>query len=271
MNYGLYLSASGVLTSMHRQDVVANNLANVNTVGFKPDDVALMSRLPERLEGGAFGMLNNDPADPQWLLERLGGGQFIAPSRVDLRQGVLQRTGNDLDLAIEGEGFFVVNSGPNGGANGGGALRLTRDGRFTLNHAGELVMAATGHRVLDANDQPIVLARDEPVRIDSAGQISQHGEIVATVQIASVSDKSALAKEGDNLLRFADPASGTLVTRRSASGAVKQHHIENSAVDPVMALNDLIAASRAVQANATMMQHHNTILGEAINTFGRVA
>ncbi len=273
MNYGLYLSASGVLTSMYRQDVIANNLANVATVGFKPDDVTLVSRQPERIEGGAFSMLCGEPGDPQWLLEQLGGGQFIAPTRVDLRQGPLQRTGNDLDLAIEGEGFFVVNAGRNDGAGGGGrgALRLTRDGRFTLNAAGELCMSANGHRVLDDDDQPIAIDRTAPVQIDSAGNVIQNGETVATIQIAAVNDTSVLAKDGDNLIRFTNSSTGKLAARMEATGEVLQQTIENSAVDPVMALNSLITASRAVQANASMMHYHDTILDQAINTFGRVA
>jgi flagellar basal body rod protein FlgG len=269
MNYGLYLSAGGALASMHRQDVAANNLANLNTVGFKPDVVTMMSRLPERLEGGALSILGEGgPADPQWMLEQLGGGQFIAPSRVDLRPGSLQQTGNPLDLAIEGDGFFVVNASRNGaGAEG---LRLTRDGRFTLNADGELVMSATGHRVMDANDQPITLDRDVPVTIDGQGNIIQDNNIVATLGFATIRDRAALKKEGDNLLTFVN-GNGAQVQRQAASGSIHQRHIESSAVDPILALNSLINASKAAQANVTMMQYHDTILGQAINTFGRVA
>lgn len=267
MNYGLYLSAGGVLASMHRQDVVANNLANVNTVGFKPDQVAIMSRLPERLESGAFGAGLVEPADPQWMLEQLGGGQFIAPSRVDLRQGPLQGTGNDLDLAIQGDGFFVVNASKTGDAKG---LRLTRDGRFSINADGELTMAATGHRVMDDKDQPIKLDRAAAVTIDQRGRIMQHGETIATLGFASVRDRAALTKEGDNLIQFT-ASGGKPAQRTAASGAILQRQIETSAVDPVLALNELINASRAVQANITMMQYHDNILGQVINTYGRVA
>ena len=124
MNYGMYLSAAGVLTNMHRMDVMANNLANLGTVGFKADEVTFMTRAPERLDPGALSMMGGEPADPQWMLERLGGGQWAAPSRIDLRQGSLQRTGGNLDAAIEGDGFFVVGSED--------APRLTRDTRCHL-------------------------------------------------------------------------------------------------------------------------------------------
>jgi flagellar basal body rod protein FlgG len=268
MNYGLYLSASGVLTSMHRQDVIANNLANVATVGFKPDAVTLMARQPERLEAGALSALNSEPPQPQRLLEQLGGGQFVAPSRVDLRQGPLQTTGNDLDLAIEGDGFFVVRADRN---TGPAAIRLTRDGRFTLNAAGELCMAASGHRVLDVEDEPVVIDRGAAVQIDDAGNVIQDGEVRATIQLASVRDTSLLAKDGDNLIRFTNQQTGKLADRIAATGQVRQKCVENSAVDPVAALTQLMNASRAVQANATLMHYHDTILDQAINTFGRVA
>ena len=85
MNYGFYVSASGMLTSLHRQDVAASNLANVNTVGFKPDVALPLNRLPERLENGA-------DVDPQELLEKLSGGVHLNPTRTILAQSSLQET-----------------------------------------------------------------------------------------------------------------------------------------------------------------------------------
>lgn len=269
MNYGLYLSASGVLTNMHRLDVMANNMANINTVGFKPDEVTFMARLAERLDPSAMSLMGGEPAEPQAMLEQLGGGQWVAPTRVDLRQGTMLRTGNDLDLAIEGEGFFVINASSNGRND---ALRLTRDGRFTLNSEGELVSVASGHRVMDDDDRPITLDRAQPVSIDGRGRISQGGAVVATLGFANVADRSALKKEGDNLMRFDSGVQGaTLAKRSDAPGIIRQRHVEGSAVDPVLTLNNLINASKAVQASATMMQYHDNILGQVINTYGRVA
>lgn len=268
MNYGMYLSAAGVLTNMHRMDVMANNLANLGTVGFKADDVTFTTRAPERLDPGALSMLGGEPADPQWMLERLGGGQWVAPSRIDLRQGSLQQTSNDLDLAIEGGGFFVVAAGDVGAAD---SLRLTRDGRFTLNIDGELVMAAGGHRVMDNQDQPIELDRGAAVTIDARGNILQNGEIVATLGFADIGNRAALKKQGENLLRFDGGTNGSPAPRTAATGSIHQRHIENSAVDPITALNQLMNASKAVQASATLMQYHDNILGQVINTYGRVA
>jgi flagellar basal-body rod protein FlgF len=260
MNYGLYVSAAGALGSMYRQDVLANNMANLNTVGFKPDQVSLRSRPPERLEDG-------HAIDPNWMLERLGGGLFSNPTRIDLSQGDLTTTGNDLDLAIQGEGFFVINNGRNGSADN--SLRLTRDGRFTMNAGGELVMAASGMRVMDEQDLPIRLDRGAPVRIDGDGSIWQRGDVVAKLQVATVADKAQLKKEGESLLRIEGRRG--MSARESAVGNVNQGMVEASGVDPVLAMNDMINASKAVQSNGMMMQYHDNLLGQVISTMGRVA
>ncbi len=262
MNYGLYLSAAGALTNMHRQDVYANNLANMNTVGFKPDHVYTRQRLPERLESpggsGAF-------ADPKWLLERLGGGQFIEPTRVGLKQGDLVKSENDLDLAIEGDGLFVVGDGLSGEDD---AIRMTRDGRFTINTSGELVMTASGMNVLDSNDRPIRVNRNATVRINERGELLQNGEVTSQIQVIAAPDSSQLSKVGDNLLRFADDAA---VSRQPSDARVRQGYTEGSAVDPILAMNAMMGAAKAAQSNMTMMQYHDHILGQAFNTFGRVA
>ncbi len=259
MNYGLYLSAGGVLTNLHKQDVIANNLANINTVGFKADFVHTRQRLPARLESPAGW------ADPKWLLERLGGGQFVQPTYTNLRQGNLLSTGNDLDLAIRGEGFFVTTTGQGSGPE---HLRLTRDGRLARDASGDLVLAASGLRVLDVNDEPIRLGAIGKPHIDDRGSIVQNGELIATIQVVSVSDPTRLIKTGDNLMRL-DSDGG--VTRRPADGTIVQGHVESSAVDPIMTLNDLISTTKSIQGNVKMMQYHDNLMGQAINTFGRVA
>lgn len=260
MNCGLSISASGVLASLHRQDVLTNNLANINTVGFKPDDVVVRPRLPQRLNESDVGL--NDPA---LLLQQLGGWPLGHSTRVNLRQGDLLETHNDLDLGIEGEGFFVVGDG-RGGAD---RLRFTRDGRFTLNAAGELVMTVNGMRVLDVNDQAISLNRGTTVNIDADGNVAQNGTQVAKLQVRSIIDATLLRKEGNNAFKF--DGFGHDATRQAGRGAIRQGYVESSAVDPIMGLNAVINASKAVQANATMMQYHDNILGQAINTLGRVA
>ena len=251
MNYGLYLSATGAVSSMHKQDVHANNLANVNTVGFKPDIAVTRDRLPAREEGGHL------PIEPKWLLEKLGGGHYVDPTRVSLAQGALNFTDNTLDVAISGDGFFVVEG-----------QQLTRDGRFSLDADGTLVMAGTGKRVLGAENQPIHLDDQHDVLINTDGEISQGGRIVGRLQIVQPADPTSLQKIGHSLLRV-DPNSRSGLT--PATGRAMQGHVEASSVDPIMTMNSMINASKAVSSNATMMQYHDHIMDQAINTFGRVA
>lgn len=254
MNYGLYLAAGGALSGMHRQDVLANNLANVNTTGFKPDFVVARQRLPERLE-------SNQPVDPQVLLEKLGGGLLVEPTSTDFEQGALRVSNNPLDMALEGPGFFQVESSES-------SPLLTRDGRMTMSHGGELVLASNGKRVLDDQGLPIRLVTDQPVQVRSNGDIVQNGEAVARLKLVQPRDTAQLSKHGDNLFRLNSTRERDLEVATEAR--VLQGHVEASGVDPILTLNAIMNTSRAVQGNLRMMQYHDTALGQAVNTLGKV-
>lgn len=259
MNYGMYLAASGVLTNLYRQDVIANNLANVNTPGFKADMVFQEARLPERLEDPAAGV------DPQLLLEQLGGGTLSAPTYISQTQGSLEQSSNPLDLAIQGDGYFMLEGDAENPAD---SFRLTRDGRFTLNTQGELVHATSGRRVLDEDGRPIELDPAQAVHVDAAGHLLQGGAVVARLNLVQPDDPAALTKTGGNLFRVAND---NLELLEPATGTVQQGFIENSSVDAIMTLNEMMGAAKSAQASARMMQYHDHILGQAIGTFGRVA
>src|SRR5262249_7869957 len=161
--------------SMYRQDVLANNLANVDTIGFKPDTTSTRLRDSARTEDG----LTSLPSNP--LLERLGAGVLMSPNRVSMAQGSPETTGDPLSVAIMGEGFLAVDRG----GNGGDRIRLTRDGKMTLDAQGRLVVASTGLPVLDTADQPITLRTSSNVQIAPDGTISQGGTTVAKLQLTT--------------------------------------------------------------------------------------
>ena len=143
MNYGLYLSATGVLANTYRQDVIANNLANSETVGFKRHLATFQQRPVESQAEG-----RPDLSDP--TLDNIGGGFLVSPTQVDTSQGEFETTDNNLDAAIFGKGFFAVENK--------GKMQLTRAGSFLLNKDGELVLSnSEGQRVLDQDGQPIAL------------------------------------------------------------------------------------------------------------------
>jgi flagellar basal body rod protein FlgG len=260
MNYGLYLSASGVLTNLYRQDVYANNLANAQTVGFKPDVPTVAQRDPESVEGSFGSVLR------QRVLDQQGGGVWPGSQRIDFSQGTLVPTGKPLDVALQrDDAFFAVRSTD---ARGNQSIALTRDGRFSLNAKSQLVTSAGGRPVLDARDQPITVSGDAPVSIEPDGRVVQAGETIAKLQVTAVSDARRLSKQGQNLLTYtgADP-------RKPLAGTVdlKSGHTESSAVDPITTLNSLINATRAVSDAASMIHYHDTVMDKAVNTLGRVA
>lgn len=255
MNYGIQISASGALASIHQQDALSANLANINTAGFKPVLAGTMFREAARQEDGLMSMSSDA------MLEKLGGGVFAAPTMIDFTQGALDLTGNTLDLAIQGDGFFGVGDPSN--------PALTRDGRFTLNSSGVLVMTPNGTPVLgeDGSQIKLDLSLGE-IEIDSQGVIYQSGAEVDRLMIADVADRSVLKKQGHG--QFVSKY-GAPLTLTEATGLVKQGALEQSAVNEVDALMKITAASRAAQGNIGMLQMQNQLNDRAINTFGRIS
>lgn len=252
------ISASGALTAMHRLDIAAANLANASTTGFKPDVAATRQRDPARIEDGLLRMPSNR------LLEQLGAGVLMAPTRVNFAQGALQTTDGPLDLAIKGDGFFVVRATE---GEQGRSLRLSRDGRLALDPDARLVRAADGLPVLDDSDSEIRLTGSGPVQIDSDGTIRQDGQIAARLRIVDLADRSGLRKEGEGL--FA-PTSGSLRDLQPADGRVVQGALEGAGVNEIDAMMQLTAASKAAQGALGMIRYHDRLMDRAINGLGRI-
>ncbi|MCC6428797.1 MAG: flagellar hook-basal body protein [Phycisphaerales bacterium] len=259
MNYGLQISASGAQTALYRQDVFANNLANINTVGFKPDIPSARQRPAVRQEDNLPFLPSND------LLERLGGGLQLATPRTSFEQGSLESTSSPLDLAIKGDGFFLVRAATSDSTD---RLRLTRDGAMTLDGNGRLVLAGTGMPVLDVQNRPIQLDTTANITVGADAVIRQDGIEVAQLRIVDVPDRTRLTKVGKNLYNAPADAISSAAT---ATGAVVQFSVERSAVDSINALMDMQDAGRSVQANLAMIRSQDRLLERAIGQFGRVA
>ncbi len=258
MNYGLYLSASGVLTNMHRQDVIANNLANASTTGFKRDLAAFSQRLPESQENpGPFDLTND-------LLDRIGGGLFVAPTQTDFRDGALRQTDNDLDLAIAGDGFLAVRQSEGGQVN----TRLTRDGRLSLTSGGQLVTTIGRHPVLSVDGQPIHLDPSASIDIDETGVIRQHDAPVAQLKLASVAEPGRLKHLGAGL--YAAPTQAVAETPQ-APGHIMQGWLESANVDPVREMVQMIRSARSIDHNAQLLRFHDTMNEQAATVLGRVS
>ncbi len=258
MNYAMEMAASGVLTSLYRMDVMSNNLANVATAGFKPDMPFTIQRDPARIE-------DNLTLPSNRMLERLGAGVTLAPNQTNFEQGPLQKTGNPLDLAIQGDGFFMMLDEK---APTSERIRLSRDGRFTRNGEGTLVSANTGQPVLDVSNRPISISGQAAVDVGPDGTVRQSGTVIAQIQVVSVPDRSRLGRVGNGMFRApADTMSGL----KPATGVVRQAMIEGSAVDPIKALMGVTDAGKAAEANLAMMSGADRLLERAINGLGRVS
>lgn len=258
MNYGMEISASGALSALYRQDVLANNLANAQTVGFKPDIPAVRLRAAARDEDGLFGMASNQ------MLEKLGAGNLPVANQTSFTQGSLERTDQDLDVAIQGDGFFMVRDA----SDTINPIRVTRDGRFTRSASGLLVMAASGLQVLDTAGGPIPLGGEGKIEIDATGKVKQGGVEVAQIEVLHIPDPWRMPKQGKNV--FVPPVNAVL-SRTTGTGLVRQGYVEQSAVDSVKALMDVTSAGREVEANIAMIRAHDRMMDRAINALGRVA
>jgi len=253
MDYGLQISASGALASMHQQDALTNNLANINTTGFKPVLTGTMFRQAARQEDNLY-QLSSDA-----MLERLGGGVLSAPEVINFAQGALESSKSEFDMAIDGDGFFVVGDA--------GSPQLTRDGRFTLDSENRLVMSTTGVPVLsESNAEIFIDPLQGPIEVSSEGVIFQGGAPINQIGIADVPDRSVLINAGGG--RFASRNNAPL-NLGQADGSVRQYKLESSSSSEIQALMKIQSASRSAQSNIGMIDLQNRLMQRAINTFGR--
>jgi flagellar basal-body rod protein FlgF len=251
MIYGLYLSASGVITNSYRQDVIANNIANSETVGFKKDLAILQQRPTAAQELGLENQTNP-------LLENIGGGLLAARLAVDTRPGEYEPTGNGTDLALDGDGFFAV--------SGGGKMHLTRNGQFLLNRNGTLALSNDPSEVvLDEKQTPITLNGPQPITIASDGTITQAGKVVARIGLFNAGNPEELQKDGGTLLSVPQ---GTTLTQ--ANPTVRTGFIERSNVDPAAELVELMDTQRQLEANANMIQIQDQTLDKLVNDVGKI-
>jgi flagellar basal body rod protein FlgG len=251
MTYGLWLSASGMAANQYRQNVAANNLANVDTVGFKHDLATLIERPVESREDADAAVHAN------LFFDRLGGGTFVKPTRHAFVQGPAMPTGQPLDAMIEGSGYFQVDT-PDG-------VRFTRDGRFTVSADGRLVTVAGGHAVLDQAGAPMAVVPGGPAAVlDSEGRFKQGDIEIGRLGVAAFEDESLLRKTGANLFTPTGDARPRTIDARIVPGT-----LEGSTVDPIDGLTDMIEITRSFEINANMLRAQEQSLGRLLTEVAR--
>jgi len=242
----MYISAEGAAAQAQRLEVIANNLANVDTAGFKQDVATFQARYAEAIQQGQAQAGDRSMND-------IGGGVKIIDVQTDQSVGELKRTGNDLDLAITGKGFFHVRGDD-------GQQYLTRAGNFALDTESRLV-TQNGHRpILDQSGSEIVLSADVPWSISPDGFISRGGGIAA-IGMSQPESLDDMIKVGNNMYQ----PLGTVRPLALAERNVRQGYLEMSGANPVRQMMAMIETTRAFEANTRMIQNQDTMLGSLIS------
>jgi len=258
---GLYTSALGMTTQMQRMDVVSNNIANVNTTAFKRDSVAAQAfsdRLAHRI---------NDPAVAGTLRlmsgsSPVGGltqGVFIDEVFTDFSTGGVRETGGPLDLALSGSGFFAINVTNNDGSE---QEKFTRDGSFTLAADGTLV-TSMGSRVQGQGGGSINIPIGV-ISVDENGRIFSNDAYVDTIRVVDFDNPESLRKTRGSYFTVTEETE-----MADFGGRIIQGFLENSNIQAVREMVELVALSRAYEANARMVQIHDETLGRAVNEIAR--
>ncbi|HHT74281.1 MAG TPA: flagellar basal-body rod protein FlgF [Firmicutes bacterium] len=240
---GLYTAASGMLVQTARMDMASNNLANVDTAGFQRQAPHIYS-FPEML----ISRVHNGTSTP---IGHLGTGAVVNGDRSSFLPGAIKTTGNPLDVAIVGPGFFAVET-PDG-------PRYTRDGRFAVNPSGWLV-TLDGNRV--RGESGPILAKGTEVVIDDGGQVFVDGRFVDKLLVVEFTDRDGLIRRGANLYEAMEDAGQPF---RYRDMQVVQGAVEMSNVNVIREMVNLISVQRAYEANAKVVQAYDETLGKAVN------
>lgn len=224
-------------------ETTANNVANQTTAGFKADHVAFAEYLrviDRQSSGDPYVSLVSDP-----------------DTYTDFAAGAIEQTFRDLDFAIEGDGFFAIETSA--------GVRYTRDGRFSVNAFGELV-TRSGELALDSGGSPILIDPEAgPVLATSDGELQQQGAPVARLGVFLAEDARGLRKVGDNL--FASQSE----LQAAPAPRVRQGFTETSNVNPVAAMTDLIEILRAYEQAAQLTDISNDLARRAVDTLSERA
>lgn len=246
MENALLVGLSRQVALRRELDIIANNLANLGTTGFKGESVLF----EEYIAAGATQDEFPTYVDRQvsYVLDR--------ETRTNLAQGSFEQTGSQLDVAIDGEGFFVVET-----ASGD---RFTRAGSFAINAAGELVTSA-GYRVL-GDGGPIVLdPNDTNISIARDGTISTPAGERGKLRIVRFDETAQLTRFGDNL--FSSSVEPQPATPRTT---VVQGSLEKSNVHPILEISRMIEVTRAYTTLANLMSRNDELRQSAIERLADV-
>jgi len=235
MSDGIYTAVSGAIARQVHLDTVSHNLANVETPGYRARSVRFEELLVDRATGMSQVQVKNDD--------------------IDLSPGISEGTENPFDVAIEGDGFFTVDTGAGVG--------LTRAGRFRADDQGNLV-TLEGYKVLNPNGQPVMVPPNSDFYVDDTGNVWDDIGIVDQLNLVSLTEGSTLTPMGPSSFKLAK--GGT----EASSATVRQGFIERANVNPVESMTELITLQRHFDAMQKLIQTFSTIDSRAARDLGSI-
>ena len=238
MSSGIYVALSAQVALERRLSSIANNVANANTAGFRAEEVKFESILAAAGGSGEDRVAFASPGD----------------SYISRRSGPVNRTGNPLDVAVQGDAWLAINT-PDGTA-------YTRDGRMHMAASGEL-QSAEGHSILDAGGSPILIdASAGDVRIGDDGTITQNGKQIGALGLFSIPPNSKLERGPNASVYTSLPAQP--VEDLTGNG-VRQGYLEGANVNPVLEMSRLIEVTRAFENAAQAISEHESATTDCIH------
>ena len=252
MYKGFYQLTSGMLSQGRRLDVIANNMTNVSTAGYKADRYTDSTAFREVM---ISRIGNKDKRNAQ----ELGRESYIlAPDELytDYTQGSLEETELPLDFAIQGEGFFAIR-------RQGGEIGYTRAGSFSLDDDGYLCLPGQG-QVLDPDNQPIQLPTDK-IYVDETGAIytEENRNLLATLGVFQFADTAALERNDRGLFTGGQPQAGE-------DFSIIHRYVERSNANMVQEMVAMMTAQRALQSAAEMSRIYDQVMTKDTTELGRM-
>lgn len=252
----LHIAATGMVAQETKLDTIANNLANASTVGFKRQNAEFEDLLYQTQRGPNRGAAGE--AGPTQV--QLGSGSRVVATPRGFAQGPIQQTGNPLDLAIEGAGFFVVQRED-------GTSAYTRSGELKLDSSGRLVtsfgLVLSPEILVPPEATNVTIGRDGSVVMEAAGQ---NGQVeLGKIQLATFANPGGLTAMGHNLWVSSSASGEAIVGEAGAEGrgGLMQGATEGSNVEVVREMIDLIGAQRAYEINSKVISAADEMLRNA--------
>ncbi|GGI06705.1 flagellar basal-body rod protein FlgF [Egicoccus halophilus] len=256
----MFSAVSGLRSHQTMMDVTGNNVANVNTAGYKAVRTTFQETLTQVVRGGTAGGGNQGGTNPM----QLGLGSAVAATDLVFSQGASQVTGRATDVAIQGDGFFVVQD--NAGTN-----FYTRAGAFGVDSAGNMV-TPDGLRVVGVNG-PINVQNATDVSVGSDGtingRVNGQNQVLGQIQLARFPNPGGLTRVGNGLFDAGDAAGAVVLgapgDAAQGLGGLQSGTLEMSNVDLAAEFTNLILAQRGFQANARTISTSDELLQELVN------